>query len=189
MAYGSAPTTAPASAPASRSKKAVAVLLAAGLCATALVATRGPTSAFMSGKAAEADAGRVEATIAQYGGDMGSFNQWAASRDYAMSSEAGSVSLPESEKTNQNTCLNHLLAGLVTKHTDAVADNKGVIGTAFIEENTGKDDYVSVASNCGTPMTPLSKLSCARSPTPGTWRLSRTPPTSRSPPPRPSPRW
>ena len=156
MAYGSAPTTAPttapATAPASRSKLAAAVLLAAGLCATALVATRGPTSAFMSGKAADMS-DRVDATIAQYGGDMGVFNQWAASRD----SSKESISLPDTEKTEQNTCLNHLLAGLVTKHTDAVADNRGVIGTAFIEENTGKDDYVSFASDCGTP---VSSLSC-----------------------------
>ena len=153
MAYGSAPTPAPATAPASRSKLAAAVRLAAGLCATALVATRGPTSAFMSGRKAADMSDRVDATIAQYGGDMGVFNQWAASRD----SSKESISLPDTEKTEQNTCLNHLLAGLVTKHTDAVADNRGVIGTAFIEENTGKDDYVSFASDCGTP---VSSLSC-----------------------------
>ena len=59
------------------------------------------------------------------------------------STGTGSVSLPESEKTDQSTCLNHVLKGLMDDLADEKTRNRGVIGDAFKDEGTGKEDYAN----------------------------------------------
>ena len=56
---------------------------------------------------------------------------------------ADSVSLPRTEKSSQNTCLNHVLKQLTDDMGDEETRNRGVIGDAFKDEKTGKDDYAN----------------------------------------------
>lgn len=66
-----------------------------------------------------------------------------------------SVSLPESQKTDENTCLNNVLRGLMDGFTNETARNREVIGAAFKDEKTGKDDYSNARNEAA-----LKDVSC-----------------------------
>lgn len=98
MAYGAVPNT---TATSSRRPQVAAtvLLLAAGLCATALVAFKAPLPT--SGKVSDADLNaRAAAALAQYADTISDMSAWTEKRD---ASKKGAIALPETEKTDQNT--------------------------------------------------------------------------------------